>query len=248
MCRRRYAASPDQSIGGCRPHRRKGSRTPASARREPRRREPSRRSSACRARSNKCERLVDRHLEVQPSATNAADRPRPSSCWTRSPRSARSRTGRASGASSGISDGAIRGDIELACRDAGIASYHPHQLRHRRCSLWLAHGFEPVFVKQWSGHSKASMLTDVYGHVVLDPSGDDGAPSGSTRMSSEAEKGRRGPPWCGPRVAWRGCLRAIPLQSGGTLTSRKLAGNAGNVARQWSFTSASMTTSAARPT
>jgi hypothetical protein len=148
----------------------------------------------------------------------------------------------------GISDGAIRGDIELACRDAGIASYHPHQLRHRRCSLWLAHGFEPVFVKQWSGHSKASMLTDVYGHVVLDPSGDDGAPSGSTRMSSEAEKGRRGPPWCGPRVAWRGCLRAIPLQSGGTLTSRKLAGNAGNVARQWSFTSASMTTSAARPT
>lgn len=73
----------------------------------------------------------------------------------------------------GISDGAIRDGLELACRDAGGAHYGPHALRHRRCSLWLAHGFEPVLVKQWSGHSKASMLTDVYGHVVLDPNGDE---------------------------------------------------------------------------
>jgi integrase len=73
----------------------------------------------------------------------------------------------------GISDSAIRSSLQLACRDAQIADYHPHTLRHRRCSLWLAHGFEPVLVKQWSGHSKASMLTDVYGHVVLDPSGDE---------------------------------------------------------------------------
>jgi integrase len=41
------------------------------------------------------------------------------------------------------------------------------------CSLWLAHGFETVFVKQWSGHSKASMLSDVYGHVVTDPASDE---------------------------------------------------------------------------
>lgn len=72
----------------------------------------------------------------------------------------------------GLSAWLIRDDLALACRDAGIASYHPHTLRHRRCSLWLAHGFETVFVKQWSGHSKASMLSDVYGHVVTDPAGD----------------------------------------------------------------------------
>jgi len=27
--------------------------------------------------------------------------------------------------------------------------------------------------KQWSGHSKASMLSDVYGHVVTEPDGDE---------------------------------------------------------------------------
>jgi integrase len=67
----------------------------------------------------------------------------------------------------------VRDGIELACRLSEIADYHPHTLRHRRCSLWLAHGFEPVLVKQWSGHSKASMLHDVYGHVVIDPNGDE---------------------------------------------------------------------------
>jgi integrase len=67
----------------------------------------------------------------------------------------------------------IRDGLALACRDAGIAHYGPHALRHRRCSLWLAHGFETVFVKQWSGHSKASMLSDVYGHVMAEPDGDE---------------------------------------------------------------------------
>ena len=74
----------------------------------------------------------------------------------------------------GIGDREIRADLELACRDAGIAHYHPHALRHRRCSLWIAgHRLDPVNVKRWSGHSKASMLTDVYSHVVTDPEGDE---------------------------------------------------------------------------
>jgi integrase len=73
----------------------------------------------------------------------------------------------------GLSASAIRDGLALACRDAGLARYGPHALRHRRCSLWLAHGFETVFVKRWSGHSKASLLTDVYGHVIVDPAGDE---------------------------------------------------------------------------
>lgn len=30
-----------------------------------------------------------------------------------------------------------------------------------------------MFVKQWSGHSKASLLSDVYGHVMVDPNEDE---------------------------------------------------------------------------
>jgi integrase len=73
----------------------------------------------------------------------------------------------------GLRDHEVRKSLTRACRNAKIAHYGPHALRHRRCSPWLAHGFESVFVKQWSGHSKASMLTDVYGHVVIEPDGDE---------------------------------------------------------------------------
>jgi integrase len=47
------------------------------------------------------------------------------------------------------------------------------ELRHRRISLWLRHGFDPVTVSQWSGHTRKSMTLDVYGHVVLDPRQDE---------------------------------------------------------------------------
>lgn len=66
----------------------------------------------------------------------------------------------------------LRGVLTRACRDAGVAHYPPHQLRHRRCSLWLRHGIDEVTAASWSGHSKPSMLLDVYGHVMVDPSGD----------------------------------------------------------------------------
>jgi integrase len=73
----------------------------------------------------------------------------------------------------GVTDHAIRKGLELACRDAGIAHYSPHDLRHRRTSLWIAHGFDPITVKEWCGHSRASMTLDVYSHVVTDPAGDE---------------------------------------------------------------------------
>jgi integrase len=62
----------------------------------------------------------------------------------------------------------VRKDLERACRDAGIASYSPHDLRHRRISLWYADLRDAVALKVWSGHSRASMLTDVYAHVLVD--------------------------------------------------------------------------------
>lgn len=48
---------------------------------------------------------------------------------------------------------------------------NPHLLRHRRISLWIGHGFNPVQVKEWAGHTKAEMSMNVYGHVLV--SGDD---------------------------------------------------------------------------
>jgi integrase len=67
----------------------------------------------------------------------------------------------------------IRKGLALACRDAKIAHYSPRDLRHWRTSLWLAHGFDPITVKHWCGHSRASMTLDVYAHVVTDPASDE---------------------------------------------------------------------------
>jgi integrase len=72
-----------------------------------------------------------------------------------------------------LTDGQIRDSITRACRLAKIAHYHPHDLRHRRISLWVAHGIDPVTVKTWAGHSNASMSLDVYSHVVIDREKDD---------------------------------------------------------------------------
>lgn len=67
----------------------------------------------------------------------------------------------------------LRASMRLACRNAGVVSHHPHELRHRRISLWLAHGIDPVQAKTWSGHTKTSMTLDVYSHVMTEPHLDD---------------------------------------------------------------------------
>lgn len=58
-------------------------------------------------------------------------------------------------------------DLERACRDAEIAHYSPHALRHRRLSLWTAHGIDAVTVKTWAGHARATTSLDVYGHLIV---------------------------------------------------------------------------------
>ncbi|HVD04633.1 MAG TPA: tyrosine-type recombinase/integrase [Gemmatimonadaceae bacterium] len=72
-----------------------------------------------------------------------------------------------------LTDGQIRDSITRACKLAKIAHYHPHDLRHRRVSLWVAHGIDPVTVKTWAGHTNASMSLDTYSHVVIDHAKDE---------------------------------------------------------------------------
>lgn len=67
----------------------------------------------------------------------------------------------------------VRYDLYRACSLGGVTAHGPHDLRHRRISLWLRHGFDPVTVSYWAGHARSSMSLDVYGHVVLDPREDE---------------------------------------------------------------------------
>jgi integrase len=66
----------------------------------------------------------------------------------------------------GLKEGTMRDAIGRACRAAGIPFYSPHDLRHRRGSLWHASGMPARELAERMGHSKASMSLDVYTHVM----------------------------------------------------------------------------------
>jgi integrase len=55
-----------------------------------------------------------------------------------------------------------------ACKAAGIAHYHPHDLRHRYASVKVAEGVPVTQLAAQLGHSKKSLTLDVYSHVLLD--------------------------------------------------------------------------------
>jgi integrase len=44
--------------------------------------------------------------------------------------------------------------------------FHPHDLRHRRVSLWFRQGVDAVQIASWAGHTP-TMSLDVYGHVLV---------------------------------------------------------------------------------
>jgi integrase len=62
----------------------------------------------------------------------------------------------------------MRDPIGRASRAAGLPLYSPHDLRHRRGSLWHAEGMPARELAERMGHSKASMSLDVYTHVMPD--------------------------------------------------------------------------------
>jgi integrase len=47
-----------------------------------------------------------------------------------------------------LTDSGVRSDLVRACRDAGVAAYPPHSLRHRGCSLW-----SPTCRTRWRSRS-----------------------------------------------------------------------------------------------
>jgi integrase len=56
--------------------------------------------------------------------------------------------------------------LSRACRLAKIPNYTPHDLRHRRITLWHQSGVPARELAERAGHSKPSMSLDVYTHVM----------------------------------------------------------------------------------
>ena len=66
----------------------------------------------------------------------------------------------------GLNSSAGRQAMTRACRDAKIPHYTPHDLRHRRLTLWHQSGVPAQELAERAGHSKPSMSLDVYTHVM----------------------------------------------------------------------------------
>jgi len=59
--------------------------------------------------------------------------------------------------------------MERACKKAGVRHFHPHDLRHRRSSLWVYQGVPWPVLQERVGHSSLETTLNVYSHVVPDP-------------------------------------------------------------------------------
>jgi len=66
----------------------------------------------------------------------------------------------------GITEATIYQSMLRACQSAGCPHYHPHDLRHRRISLWHQSGVPARELAERAGHARASMSLDVYSHVM----------------------------------------------------------------------------------
>jgi integrase len=54
-----------------------------------------------------------------------------------------------------------------ACKNAGIANYSPHDLRHRFISVKIREGVPVTQIAAHVGHSKKSLTLDTYAHVLI---------------------------------------------------------------------------------
>ncbi len=71
----------------------------------------------------------------------------------------------------GFTPDLARSVMARACKAAGIAHFHPHDLRHRYASVQIGRGVPVTELAAALGHSKKSMTLDVYSHVLLDERG-----------------------------------------------------------------------------
>lgn len=68
----------------------------------------------------------------------------------------------------GFSPDVAKNVMARACKAAGIAHYHPHDLRHRYASVQIARGVPVTEVAAQLGHAKKSLTLDTYSHVLVE--------------------------------------------------------------------------------
>lgn len=66
----------------------------------------------------------------------------------------------------GLTEASAYQAMTRACRNAKVPHYHPHDLRHRRITIWHQSGVPARELAERAGHSRPSMSLDVYSHVM----------------------------------------------------------------------------------
>jgi len=66
----------------------------------------------------------------------------------------------------GVTDDQLRRAMARACKTAEISSYSPHDLRHRRITLWHYEGIPAREVQDRVGHAWLSTTLDTYTHSM----------------------------------------------------------------------------------
>lgn len=67
-----------------------------------------------------------------------------------------------------FNDQTFRNAVARSARDANIAHYSPHDIRHRYVSMLVQAQVPVPIVAKIVGHSKSSMTLDTYSHVLID--------------------------------------------------------------------------------
>jgi integrase len=68
----------------------------------------------------------------------------------------------------GLTQERLRTAIARAARASGTPAWSPHDLRHRRISLWHRQGETWALIGSRVGQRSLSVTADVYTHVLLD--------------------------------------------------------------------------------
>lgn len=68
----------------------------------------------------------------------------------------------------GLGQAALWREMARACKAAGIPLYSPHDLRHRRISLWHHQGISWAQIGAWAGQASKLVTADTYTHVLVD--------------------------------------------------------------------------------
>lgn len=66
----------------------------------------------------------------------------------------------------GVTEATAYQTMTRACQTAGTPHYHPHDLRHRRITIWHQSGVPARELAERAGHARPSMSLDVYSHVM----------------------------------------------------------------------------------